>query len=195
MADKHPITETAYSFVMTAFIMTCFEVAFAYFVAFPGIQRSVRYQLDRMKTARKHQNDSVDEIDEVILVMKQRERDNMDRINQHSIVFASILIASLAGALLALRFSMRSTKVSSEPAMLSLLTVVALMPFQVCFYLMALPSTSRWTWLPDFVKNAPSWKFDDIAVHMEESIVQACADASVAAPEVASIFDNEWPTL
>ena len=149
----------------------------------------------------------MDEIEEMILVMKQRERDYMDRINQNTIVFASILITILFGTVVALRVGMgfsgppcpsipRTGTCRFQPMVLAVLTVVALLPFQICFYLVTLPPTRRsaeFPWLPDFIKNAPSWEFDDIEVHMEESIVNACADASAIASQ-PSVFDNAWPT-
>ena len=42
MVTSHPIKETAYSFAITALIMTIGEVAFAYLIAFPNIQKVAR---------------------------------------------------------------------------------------------------------------------------------------------------------
>tara|TARA_B100001758_G_C18157826_1_gene477522 strand:- start:57 stop:749 length:693 start_codon:yes stop_codon:yes gene_type:complete len=139
------LTEIIFSLVLSALIMTIFEIVFTYKMVFPGIEKSIDSQL--ANTFKPKQNRSniekiaYGEIDAALTSINEREQKNIKRINMHSKVFLSFLVIILSIIIYIccqkVLYEQKSMNSLKAPTIHTLITVAVLILFTVNFYFMA----------------------------------------------------------
>ena len=146
MKEHSNIYSVLFSLVLTATVMTIFEIGFAYLVIFPGTA-AIKYGISKLPITIDSHDDfdylkdaALDEVQAIIRTGRVRERALIEKINRHTKIFASFLIGTLIGILAVLRMLIaRHEKMTMAPYMLASITVTALIMFQLAFYAMTNP--------------------------------------------------------
>ena len=174
---KHSnIYSVLFSLVLTATVMTIFEISFAYVVIFPGMT-AMRNGISKLPVAMDSHDEfdyvkdaALDEVQAIIRTGRVRERALIEKNNRHTKVFASFLIGTLIGILAVLRMLIaRHEKMTIAPYLLAGITVTALVAFQLSFYAMTNPYVR-----PGLLKGLPAWKFSNPKIHLKAKTRTAC---------------------
>ena len=158
---KNEMRQTLYGLVITALVMTIFEIIFAYKIVFPGIRNSLINTLyDKfVKEGEIDENSETSlfgELKALAYTVDARENLKLEKINLHSKIFAGTLIFVLLALVISYNRSLPSS-MRTEPQIYSLITICFLIFFQYSFYIF---STTKYkfthitTLLPQIVRSA-----------------------------------------
>lgn len=174
-----------FSLVITATIMTIFEIIFAYLIVFPSLKPVINSAISNLPKADTLDDSNIQYLRDVVLLEVQafvrtgrdREKRLVEKINLHTKIFASFLVGFMVFLTVALRTKIihRENTMSFAPYVLAGITVSVLITFQLAFYVMtnknARPKIK-------FIKNLPSWTFSNPEVHIKYEIESACQNYS-----------------
>lgn len=122
-----------YSIVLTALIMTMFEIAFTNVIVFPSIKRSINRALVR---ERKYMDSTIhNETDAFLYMLQQREKTLIKKLNVQCYVTLFFMLLVLVVAVLICLSVMRASKQKIlAPTALVSVSLVYLIAFQIFFY-------------------------------------------------------------
>ena len=171
--------------------MTIFEIIFAYTIVFPSLKPAIKRNIQKIPKlevnnvyAQKLENAVVDEIYSFVNTAKIREERLIEKINNHSRFFAVLLVTTLSTIVILIR--LRIKKMTWSPYILSIMTIMPLIIFQICFYLMtsprARPKPQKGTLLfgaQKFLADLPTYHFTDPKSLAHPAIKTACKNTTV----------------
>ena len=179
-----------FALILTATVMTIFEIIFAYAIVFPSLKPAIKRNIQKIPKlelnnyAQKMEHAVIDEIYAFVNTAKIREEKLITKINTHSKFFAALLVITLSIIVILLR--LRIKKMTWSPYILSMMTIIPLVIFQICFYLMtspnARPKPQKGTLLfgvQQFLSDLPMYHFTDPKSHAHPAIKTACKNTTV----------------
>lgn len=171
--------------------MCIFEMAFLYAIVFPEIRASIMLGLQSVRETQ-HWVKSVNQtrsVSAVVHALAMRESQSDRKVNAFTMVLGAALILVLAASTIAMRGYMNSRGIgTSVPLLSAVITVIALIAFQVLFYMYTKSSYGYAT--PDeYFSIALADACDDATASVAASAI-APTSAQTAAAVVSGIIGN-----